>query len=144
MTPTENLYYALGEIAYAIAKADGRIQNDEVKKFHTILESELQLAEHSFTVADIIFHIMDKDHVDAETAYENGLNQMRHYSHYLTPELKLNFLRVAEKIAQAFPPRLHSEQNMIMRLRADIDQLKGDTLFCKTQKTENNGQSGAE
>lgn len=135
MTPTENLYYALGEVAYAVAKADGRIQNDEVKKFHPILETELELPADSLSVADIIFHILDKDHVDAETAYQNGLHQLQLYSHHLTPEMKLNFLHVAEKIAQAFPPRLNSENHMIARFRADIAQLKGDPLFCKTKKS---------
>jgi uncharacterized tellurite resistance protein B-like protein len=120
MTPTENLYYALGELAYAIAKADGRIQKDELNKLHGILESELKIAEDSLSVADIIFYIMNKDQVDAETAYTNAMNQVRMYSHYLTPEIKLSFLRVAEKVAKAFPPTLVSEQNMIARLRKDI------------------------
>lgn len=131
MTATENLYYALGEIAYAVAKADGRIQKDEVQKFHGILEAELQVPSDSFSVADIIFHIMNKDHVDAETAYENGMHQMRLYSHHLTPEMKLSFLHVTEKVAHAFPPRLRSEENMIVRFRTDIAQLRSDNLFCK-------------
>jgi len=129
MTPTENLYYALGEIAYAVAMADGRIQNDEIKKLHGILESELQVPADSFSVADIIFHIMDKDHVDAETAYTNAMNQIRLNSQYLSPELKLSFLHVAEKVAQSFPPRLRSEKNMIARFRKDISAVTGDPVF---------------
>lgn len=123
MTPTENLYYALGELSYAIAKADGRIQNDEVKKFHAILEAELQVPDDSLSVADIIFHIMDKDHVDAETAYRNAMNQMRLYSHYFTPEMKLAFLHVAEKVGIAFPPTLRSERNMIARFRKEMGDI---------------------
>lgn len=123
MTPIENLYYALGEMSYAIAKADGRIQNDEVKKFHGILEAELQVPEDSFSVADIIFHIMDKDHVDSETAYQNAMNQMRLYSQYFTPEMKLAFLHVAEKVGNAFPPTLRSEKNMIARFRKEMGDI---------------------
>lgn len=120
MTPAENLYYALGELAYAVAKADGRIQKDEVKKLHTILESELEVPGDSLSVAEIIFDIMNRHETDAETAYGNAMHQVRLYSHYLTPELKLSILRVVEKIAKAFPPPLVSEKNMIARLRKDI------------------------
>jgi uncharacterized tellurite resistance protein B-like protein len=130
MTPTENLYYALGEMAYAVARADGRIQNDEVKKFHAILEAELQVAGDSLNIADIIFHIMDKDHVDAETAYTNAIRQMKLNSQYLSAEMKLSFLHVVEKVAIAFPPALRSEKNMIARFRKDISEIWGDPVFC--------------
>lgn len=129
MTPSESLYYALGEMAYAIAMADGRIQNDEVRKFHTILESELTVTGDSLSVADIIFHIMKKDHVDSETAYTNALNQMKLNSQYLSAEMKLSFLHVAEKVAKAFPPSLRSEKNMIVRFRKDISEITGDPVF---------------
>ena len=119
----------MGEVAYAVAMADGRVQNDEVKKLHGILESELPVPEDSFSVADIIFHIMDKDHVDAETAYTNGMNQIRLNSQYLSPEMKLSFLHVAEKVGQSFPPRLRSEKNMIARFRKDISAVIGDPVF---------------
>lgn len=133
MTPTENLYYALGEMAYAVARADGRIQNDEVKKFHAILESEIKVADDSLSVADIIFHIMNKDQVDAETAYTNAINQMKLNSQYLSADLKLSFLHVVEKVALAFPPALKSEKNMIARFRKDISEIWGDPVFCEVK-----------
>jgi uncharacterized tellurite resistance protein B-like protein len=129
MTPTENLYYALGEMAYAIAMADGRIQKDEEKKFHAILESELDVSSSSLSVADIIFHIMKKDHANAETAYNNAITQMKLNSQYLSDEMKLGFLHVAEKVAAAFPPPLRSEKNMIARFRKDIAGIIGDPVF---------------
>lgn len=128
MTPTEHLYYALGEAAYAIAKADGRIQNDEVKKLHAILEAELAVPADSLSVADIIFHIMEKDGVDAETAYASAMSQVRRYSAFFTPELKLAFLHVAEKVAIAFPPALRAEKNMISRFRKEIAEITAGTV----------------
>lgn len=133
MTPTENLYYALGELAYAVAMADGRIQKDEEKKLHGILQSELNVPEDTVSVADIIFHIMSKDHADAEEAYESAMNQIRLNSHYLSPEMKLGFLRVAEKVSQAFPPRMRSEKNMIARFRQDISSVTGDPVFYSSK-----------
>src|SRR5688500_20308943 len=89
MTPTENLYYALGEVAYAVAMSDGRIQKDEVNKLHGILLTELSIGDETQNIADIIFHVLNKDHVDAQTAYESGMKQIWLNSHYLSPDLKL-------------------------------------------------------
>src|SRR6185436_16813027 len=36
MSPIENLYYAMGELAYSVASADGRVQPEERKKFSDI------------------------------------------------------------------------------------------------------------
>lgn len=129
MTPTENLYYAIGEIAYAVALSDGRIQKDEVNKLHGILSTELSFSMEEQSIADIIFHVLNKDHTKAEAAYESGMNQIRLNSQYLSPELKLSFLRIAEKLAQAFPPRLKVENKMIERFRSDLTLINGDPVM---------------
>jgi uncharacterized tellurite resistance protein B-like protein len=129
MTPTQNLHYALGELAYAVAFADGTIQQDERKKFHAILESEMTSVGGAPDISEIIFKLLEKDKTDSETSYQWALGQLKLNSQYLSPELKLAFLRVIEKIAKAFPPVLHSEKNMIQRLRNDISEIHGDPVF---------------
>jgi tellurite resistance protein len=41
MTPVENLHYAIGELAIAVALADGEIQKEERDQFHKLVETEL-------------------------------------------------------------------------------------------------------
>ena len=41
MNSTENLHYAIGELAYAVACADGIVQKEERQKFHDIVLAEL-------------------------------------------------------------------------------------------------------
>ena len=129
MTPRENLYYAMGEIAYAVAMADGRIQNDEIKKLHGILVSELTPLEEGVDIAEIIFQVLKKDLTDAETAYQSAMHQIKLNSQYVSPEMKLNFLHVAEKVSKAFPPALHAEKKLIVRFRNDISEIHGDPVF---------------
>lgn len=129
MTPRENLYYAMGEVAYAVAMADGRIQKDETKKLHDILSAELSPMNEGIDIAEIIFQVLNKDLTDAETAYEAALHQIKLYSHYVSPEMKLNFLHVAEKVSKAFPPALRAEKKMIARFREDIANVHGDPVF---------------
>lgn len=129
MTPLENLHSAIGQLAYAIANSDGKVQQEERKRFHSIVEAELRCKDYAFEVSDIIFQIINKDKTDAETTYKWAMNEIRLNSHYLSPQLKETFIRVMEKIAKAYPPVCLSEQVMISRFKKDIAQINGDPVF---------------
>lgn len=129
MTPIQNLYYALGELAYAVAHADGNIQKEERKKFHDIVTTELVSKGADFDISDIIFSIMDKDKMDSATTYKWAIHEIRLNSHYLSPELKKTFISVIEKVAKAFPPVTLSEQRLIDRFKKDIEIIHGDPVF---------------
>ena len=97
MQGKENLYYALGEIAYAVAKADGCVQKEERQKIHDIVVKETACHNNNFDVSEIIFHILKKQDMDWETVYNWGIEQMKLYNHYLTDDMKLDFIAVIEK-----------------------------------------------
>ena len=129
MTSLETLHYAIGELAYAVANADGKVQKEERNKFHAIVEAELRCKDYAFDVSDIIFQIMDKDKADTETSYKWAMDQIKLNSHYLSPDLKKTFIRVIEKIANAFPPVTKGEQNLIDRFKKDIAPINGDPVY---------------
>ena len=129
MTHIENLHYAIGELAYTIARADGNVQKEERKKFHDIVESELQDEHIAFDVSDIIFQIMDKDKTDSGTSYKWAMNEIKLNSHYLSPELKIKFINILEKVAQAFPPVTKKEQAIIDEFKKDIAGINGDPVY---------------
>lgn len=129
MTPTAHLHYAMGEIAYAMSGIDGKVQKEERKRFHDIVAAEIRCRHYNFDVSDIIYQVLDKDKQDAETAYNWGMHELRVNSHYLDPELKETFIRIAEKVAKAFPPVTEEEQKLLDRFRTDIAPLKGDPVY---------------
>lgn len=129
MNAIENLYYAVGEIAYAIAKSDGAVQKEEKKRFYSFLRKELEKFNNEVDVSEIIFEIMRKDDMDTETAYKWAMYGIRLNSHYLSPELKWFFLKVIEKVAAAYPPVTLEERNIIDKFRADIAPLRGNPLY---------------
>src|SRR5687768_11459654 len=104
MTEMENLHYALGELAYAVAFADGRVQKEERQKFHELVSAGLKEKDYGFDVAEIIFQVLEKDRPDVQTAYDWAIKQLKLYSHYLSPEFKVKIKSVMEKIAAAYPP----------------------------------------
>src|ERR1017187_5410886 len=129
MTPLESLHYAIGELAYAVARADGKVQKEERKKFHNIVEAELRCKDYAFDISDIVFQIMDKDKIDSETTYKWAMDEIRLNSHYLSPKLKETFITVMEKVAKAFPPVTVNEQTFIDRFKKDIAVINGDPVF---------------
>jgi len=129
MTPIQNLHYAIGEIAYAVALADGKMQKQERVRFHNIVLAELRCKDYDFDISDIIFHIMEKDETDTETAYNWAMKMIKLNSHYLSPELKQTFIKVMEKVAKAFPPVTEQEKGIIERFKKDIEPIKGDPVY---------------
>lgn len=133
MTSTENLYNALGQLAYVVAFADGKVHREEREKFERIIEAGLRCKDYSFTVADIAFRLASKDKIDVKTVYDWAMKEIRNNSHYLSPELKKAFIRVMEKIARAFPPVTIDERNILEKFREDIEPLKGDPVYYQQE-----------
>jgi uncharacterized tellurite resistance protein B-like protein len=130
MTPLQNLHYAIGELAYAIASADGAIQKEEREKFHEIVASELRSKDYDFDISEIIFQILDKEkQTDTQTSYDWGMKQIAMNSHYLSPQLKETFINVLEKVAKAYPPITFEEMNLVEKFKKDIGPIIGDPIF---------------
>jgi len=129
MSPTENLHYAIGMIAYTIANADGMVQKEEQERFHSIVEAEIRCHDRDFDISDIIFQIMTKEKQNTETTYTWAMDSIRTNSHYLSPELKATFIKVIEKIAKAYKPVTTSESAIIERFKKDIEPLIGDPIY---------------
>jgi uncharacterized tellurite resistance protein B-like protein len=129
MTSTQNLHYAIGELAFAVAFSDGEVQKEEREKFENIIAAELRTKHYDFDIADIIFKILDKERLDAETAYQWAMSQIKLNSHYLSPELKQASVSIMEKIAKAFPPVTGEERNLIERFKKDIEPIVGDPVY---------------
>jgi uncharacterized tellurite resistance protein B-like protein len=129
MTPIESLHYAIGELAYTVAFADGKVQKEEREKFQDIVAAEMKNQDYNFDVSDIIFQILQKEKVDSDTVYEWAMKEIKLNSQYVSPEMKFTFITVMEKIAAAFPPVTSVEKNIIEKFKKDIESIEGDPVF---------------
>ena len=117
------LFYALGNVAYAVAMADGTLQAAEKQKLHDLVLREMSILGPDIDVSEIIFHVLGKHHNDAESAYAWGMNEFERSSQWLTDDLKVDFYAIVEKIARAFGPVTEEENAWIARFRHDLDAL---------------------
>jgi uncharacterized tellurite resistance protein B-like protein len=131
MTPQENLHFAIGQLAYAIACADGDIQKEEQQKFKELVSEGLSKNHPDFEISEIIFQILEKEnpHTNIETAYKWAMKEVRMNSRYLSPALKETFINVMEMVAKAYPPVTNAESNLLERFKKDIADINGDPLF---------------
>ncbi len=129
MTSIENLHDAIGMLAYAVAFADGKVQQEEIKKWEAIVAAELRMKDMHFDISDISFRLMARDKIDVKTVYDWAMKEIHTNSHYLSPELKDTFLKVMEKMAKAYPPVTIDEHNLIEKFKEDMEKVHGDPVF---------------
>ena len=129
MTPLDNLYYAIGELAYAVARADGEIQPAELDRLRSIVKEQVKRHKSGYEIAEIIFQVMQKEAAAPADAYNRAMKDVRLNSHYLSPELKEIFVAIMEEVAAAFPPVTGSEKSLIEKFRSEIAGLNGDPVY---------------
>ncbi|GIK69635.1 MAG: TerB family tellurite resistance protein [Bacteroidetes bacterium] len=123
MDALQRIYYAIGLLAYSVAKADGEIQKEEKERLQNILLEEFKNGYADTDISEIIFEILRKDKQNYETAYNWAINELKVCSHKLTPEIKLHLLAVMNKVAKAFPPVTYNEEVVMNKLETDIQKL---------------------
>lgn len=122
MDAKQHLYYALGALAYAVAKADGKVQREEREKVKQIVESG---AEHAmdFGYTDIIFQLLQKDKAGFREVYVWAMKSFELGKYHLTEEMKNSFIDIIEQVAAAFPPTDPEELALITRFSTDINAI---------------------
>jgi len=129
MDNVQGLYYAFGQLAYALAASDGAVQTEEKKALHVLLSRKTKGHDLDFDYAEIIFHILDKDHINVRTAYTWAIKEMKLNEYYLTERRKKDFIDILEKIAEVHQPVTLEEKNIIDKFKEEISQLHADPVF---------------
>lgn len=128
MDAKQHLYYALGSLAYAVAKADGKVQNEEKELVKKIV-NEGTKHEIDFNYTDIIFHILQKDNMGFKEVYIWAMRSFEIGKYHFTADMKTEFIDVITKVAEVFPPNNEDEKIMLARFGADIEKLKVNTII---------------
>jgi uncharacterized tellurite resistance protein B-like protein len=125
---TRSYYKELGKLLYAIAKADGTINSNEIQELKRITKSELVPNENQtdafgttsafYTEFEFDFY-QDLD-IDADLAYDSFISFVKENENYITPEMREKAYDMAINIANTFKGKNKSEKKMIDRLRKDL------------------------
>lgn len=120
-------YQNLGKLFYAIAAADKKVHQEEfhklkelVKKYwldvHIIEGAKLDDATNQI---EIIFNVLDKQELSAETCFNDFVNYKNEQKHLFTDKINSLIIKTASKIAYAFSGINKSE--LILLAKLDIE-----------------------
>jgi uncharacterized tellurite resistance protein B-like protein len=125
MDAKQHLYYSMGIMAYAIAMADGEVNLEEKEKLEEIVSSETK-QRFNIDYASIIFQILEKDKQQIDGVYNWAIEALKTGKHYLTQDMKNQFISVINKVAEAFPPITKEERELADKFLKAIEQVSSD------------------
>ncbi|MGE0636591.1 MAG: hypothetical protein AB7G44_15830 [Bacteroidia bacterium] len=125
---TRSFYKELGKLLYAVVKADGTINPNEVKELKRIIKSELVPAEKETDefgtdaafYTEFEFDIYEEMNIDTELAYDSFITFIKEHDNYVTLEMREKAYFLATNVANAFKGKNKAEQNLIARLKKDL------------------------
>jgi len=119
-TETENpdLYLGLGSMIYALAKADGRLQLEEMQ-----LAKEILANEPHGSLALYALMLREDYEETVEEAYAFAMRRFAHQRTQLTERTKKHFVSILQQIANAHDDTSQKEHAMIQRFRRDLRRL---------------------
>ncbi|MBK9284079.1 MAG: TerB family tellurite resistance protein [Sphingobacteriaceae bacterium] len=129
---TKKFYIATGKLVYAIAKADGIIQNKESRKFNNIIEDEVQLLSkaighhqtdvHADTALE--FELMKSKNASAEEAFNSFMDFYHAHKPAINNDMKTEIVSFVTRIAKSSSGVSEKESKMINQLKDEFKDLK--------------------
>jgi uncharacterized tellurite resistance protein B-like protein len=116
--PQQDLYIGLGNLAYAVAKADGELHQEEEKIFKDLLQGQ--------TYGDIaLFAIRLKNKLNClpEEAYQFAFRRFAANMQHFSRRQKEQFFHILNQVAQARQGICAAESAILKRIRIDLGRL---------------------
>jgi hypothetical protein len=119
----ENIYYALGSLAYAIAKADGEIQKEELNIIRKNAQEILFSEDISNDFVDEIFDQLESKDISVQDAYNYAIDllESNKYEYDFYDSVKKKCILFLESIAGSFEREALKERNIIADFKKAIE-----------------------
>lgn len=116
-----DIYRAIGELAYVVAKADRGLSLAEKEAFYQIAKQELDYDSWS---AQSRFDLLDEvTQPSIDRAYNDALHELRKHSASMTDELKDKAMTVLQRVAACCDGLSARETFVLDRFRKDLQSL---------------------
>ena len=115
------VYRAIAEMAYVMAKAEHGISVEERIAFMDIVRQEF--GDKSW-IAESHFELLDEITLPSlDKAYNASMYELKKYKEFFTPELKEKAIRILKRVADSFGGLGENEAFIIDRFKKDIQHL---------------------
>jgi|SRR6185437_11963780 len=120
----QNIHIAMGSLGYAIAKADGVIQDNEKQTITKLAQQEFDLGSNDVEWIRNMFLKMEKENISLEDAYDYAMDMLEanRFEFDFDSSVKKKCLRFIERIAESFGGVSYKEQSILEKLKVDLDR----------------------
>ena len=114
----------MGSLAYAIAKADGVIQEEEKSTIKNLAQQEFELSDTDNEWISNMFNKLEKDNISLEDAYNYAIDTLdaNRYDFDFTDAVKSKCIRFMEKVSESFDGISGEERVIIDRFKQDMNK----------------------
>jgi uncharacterized tellurite resistance protein B-like protein len=120
----QNIHIAMGSLAYAIAKADGVIQEEEKVTIKSLAQQEFELSDTDNEWISNMFNKLEKDNISLEDAYNYAIDTLdaNRYDFDFTDAVKSKCIKFMEKVSESFDGISGEERVIIDRFKQDMNK----------------------
>lgn len=127
----KQFYIELGKLLYAVAKADGNVQLEEVHDLHKVVRDVLLKTEdrtdefgtNNAFYTEFEFETMLDSKAEMNEAYDSFIKFAKKNRDYITDHMKNICVTSVEKIADAFDGIVAEEQAFIDKFKKDLEDI---------------------
>lgn len=118
----ENIYKAMGSLAYAIAVADGKIQEQEKNTIKKLTLEEFDLTEVNSVWIHHMFKELEEKQISLDDAYQYAIDTLEsnRFDFDFDEVMKKKCLKFIERTADSFDGIDNSERTIIKKLKVDL------------------------
>ena len=120
----QNIHKAMGSLAYAIAKADGQIQEEEKEIIRKLAQKEFELIDSDNEWIENMFASLEESKISLEDAYNYALDvlEANRFDFDFDQSMKNKCVRFMERIAEECSGISVAEQLVIKKFKQDINK----------------------
>jgi uncharacterized tellurite resistance protein B-like protein len=121
----QNIHIAMGSLAYAIAKADGVIQDEEKVMIKKLAQQEFELSDADNEWISNMFNKLEKDGISLDEAYAFAIDTLNanKFDYDFTDSVKAKCIGFMEKVSESFDGISGEEQVIIEKFKVDMLKL---------------------
>lgn len=113
---TRAFYQNLGKLFYAIALADGEVNEIEISTLEYLIKKEWSTLDDAFPILDVFNWLHADQEYNAEDCFNSFIAFKNNNEQLFTNEIKQLILRIANKVASSFARKNKSELILLAKL----------------------------
>lgn len=124
----KEFYIELGKLVYAIAMADGQVQQEELDTLRNTINTHLAPLEDSMDefgtdsafYTEFEFETLMDSQADVKSCFESFMQYIENNKNLFTPKFKAACINVIEEVAKAYQGIIPAEKELIDKIKARL------------------------